>query len=85
MKIPTIRILPYQSHAEYWFNDFVRNNEKFIEKVDKRELTIYLKSGDVIIFMPESDYPRWCKGKVYKWGSKVYRSGYEVESVKEDG
>lgn len=85
MKIPIIQVLPYYSYAEYWFKDFVKNNEKLIEKVDKGKLTIYLKSGDIIIFMSESNYQRWCKGMVYKLDGKVYRSGYEVVNAKGNG
>lgn len=71
-------------HIGTAMRNFLETHRGNTIKVDKRHYRITI-DGKEYYFLPWRSYDRWCLGRTYWWGDKLYHSDYVVEEkVHED-
>ena len=64
--------------AQYYFSEFVKENEKCLVKASRINLMTLDKVGNKHYFMTFDKYERWCLGRTYMLGDKMYHSDMEI-------
>lgn len=78
-----VHVYQFMATARAEMEYYIREYQSEIKHKDYLNLQLSLSNGDVHIFMNESSYCRWCKGRTDILNGKQYRSGVELKEVSE--
>ncbi len=67
------------STAREEMKDYVNKHEDEITRINYSKNEVFCSNGDIHVFMNESQYSRWNKGREYILNGKRYRSGMKLE------
>lgn len=66
------------STARLAMRDYIDCHRREINRIDLLKNEVFCSNGDIHVFMNESKYIRWNKGRNYICNGKWYRSGMEL-------
>lgn len=61
-----VMIFPSHRRAEYAFEEWTREHEDEILGLNRRNLSVIIRSGDELHFVCESGFVRWARGRKYE-------------------